>query len=434
MDFALQNKINRKMHALRVNGVDFISGTVAPAESDHDTMNIESLRKALEYFKDKGVRRLSMQPKWMGSRCQYYLNVDPTKDRAISRNGFAIKLNDEERATMRSQWEWILEYLSIAFKDQEIVNVTLDGELLPWRLVGGGLIDREFHGLTQCVETENKLLNEWGLPKVLNGILQSDDYNEYFMADREVQKKHLRHETYSQAKNLWGFTPEKELEYLQKYKVQVDLYGADGPLEYKAFDILRIDFADGSFVTEGGEGGEAIDIDLTQFDAFGLWFKDVWPFEDGWMNCPHMKFIFLSQNTGQYRPVERPWIISLHDIDVAFNTAKLYFDWLVEEGFEGTMLKPMEQFTDAVPCMKVRNPEYLRIIYGFDYDRPEKLEALVKGKRTGKKRKLSHAEHKLGKAMLNLDKRDENYYAKYEKIVKELLFNIEEEGTLDGRL
>src|SRR5690606_35948908 len=135
-------------------------------------------------------------------------------------------------------------------------------------------------------------------------------------------------------------------------------------------DILRVEYADGTFNVD-----------------------------DDWMKNTYMKYLLV--NLYNRVPEERYGLV-LPPTEV--NSIREYMDTLVGNGYEGIMIKPVfPGETDAVHCMKVRNKEYLRIIYGYDYQRPEKLTELVRKKRVGKKRKLSHHEYFLGKKMLKLD-------------------------------
>ena len=52
------------------------------------------------------------------------------------------------------------------------------------------------------------------------------------------------------------------------------------------------------------------------------------------------------------------------------------------------------------PGLKCRGREYLRIVYGPDYDEPERLARLRK-RSLGRKRSLAHREHALGLAALD---------------------------------
>src|SRR5690606_5308548 len=79
-------------------------------------------------------------------------------------------------------------------------------------------------------------------------------------------------------------------------------------------------------------------------------------------------------------------------------------EWWLEmtgEGREGMVVKP-EQFLSrekdgrvTQPALKVRGREYLRIIYGPSYDRPENLSRLRK-RSVGAKRSLAGREFALG--------------------------------------
>ena len=92
-DFAVLNKINRRLHQLQRDGVEFIAGTIAPADSDHETNDIESVAKAIEYYQNKNPDIvLTIQPKWMGSRAQMYLYRDDiNKSFMTTRNGLVYR-------------------------------------------------------------------------------------------------------------------------------------------------------------------------------------------------------------------------------------------------------------------------------------------------------------------------------------------------------
>lgn len=77
-----------------------------------------------------------------------------------------------------------------------------------------------------------------------------------------------------------------------------------------------------------------------------------------------------------------------------------WWDELVAGGGEGMVVKPLEFIARGAkglvqPALKVRGPEYLRIIYGPEYDLPEHLERLRK-RGLGRKRALALREFALG--------------------------------------
>ncbi len=404
MDFALQNKINRRIKWLKNDGIKYVSGTVSPAESNPDYNDIESLEKAMAYFAEKGVPALHIQPKWMGSRCQLYLFRDePEKCFAVSRNGYKIRM---DLSHIFSDWMPMFDGIETEVESRATAMI-LDGELLPWKAIGGNLIEREFEGLLQCVGSEVEFLEANGLMDARKTVQNSQDAIAFItdsqagMSKKDLQKKYPRYETYFNFDTVEKYDIQQERNDLELYDQQLRLYARDDKIEFKAFDILRIDFDNGTFNVD-----------------------------NGWLANTYLKYTTV--NRLNEVPHERNGLLVTPEqvIEVAE-----FLDFLVQHGYEGIMIKPVDPAsTDAVHCMKVRNKEYLRIIYGYDYQRPEKLNELVRKKRVGKKRKLSHHEYKLGKEMLKLDWNDVDFNTKYDTIAKNLLFEIEEEATLDTRL
>ena len=73
-------------------------------------------------------------------------------------------------------------------------------------------------------------------------------------------------------------------------------------------------------------------------------------------------------------------VLDLSDGD-ALEKAERYFSRLTtEEGMEGVVIKPELWDGKTVPYMKVRNADYLSIIYGYDYRFPHKYRKLLKQK------------------------------------------------------
>lgn len=414
MNHSFHNKIKARLGQLQRDNIRFISGTVAPAESDRETMDIESLEKALAYYVEKGVSCVTLQPKFMGSRCQLYLFRDaPEKNYAVSRNGYLVRI---DMTDVYEQWQCVFEKL-----DPDITSVILDGELMPWSALGGGLIDREFRAVITCVEAQNDFLDVYGLRRVTDDIRNTDELAKFnedsrTLDGKELRKKYPRYETLANFEDLEDYviySGQGQRENLAKYKTQLELFGKPQPLHYKPFDILLFGLADGSVTRNHmltfNEGGEAVEV----------------------MTDPFVKYEFFRQfEDPHFNPIEMSVICPPQ----ALEYAQQYFDMLIAAGMEGMMIKPLDDDTDAAPYMKVRGKEYLRLIYGFDYTEADKLKELVDKKRTGKKRKVSHIEYKLGMKMLELNPTELDYRAKYDRLAMELLFQIEEEESLDKRL
>ena len=91
--------------------------------------------------------------------------------------------------------------------------------------------------------------------------------------------------------------------------------------------------------------------------------------------------------------------VNLQD-ESAVTAATQWWETLTQAGGEGMVVKPM-QFTNSgskgliQPAVKVRGSEYLRIIYGPEYDLPEHLDRL-RQRGLGAKRNLALREFALG--------------------------------------
>jgi protein phosphatase len=113
-------------------------------------------------------------------------------------------------------------------------------------------------------------------------------------------------------------------------------------------------------------------------------------------------------------------------------------DWwlsLTTSGGEGMVVKPLDfiarQGTELLqPAVKCRGREYLRIIYGPEYTRPEKLERLRRRSLT-KKRRLAQAEFALGQESLERFVRKEPFHRMHECVFAVLALENE---VVDPRL
>ncbi|OOC55531.1 MULTISPECIES: polynucleotide kinase-phosphatase [Nocardiopsis] len=109
---------------------------------------------------------------------------------------------------------------------------------------------------------------------------------------------------------------------------------------------------------------------------------------------------------------------------------------LVSTGGEGMVVKPVLGARAsgrkglAQPGLKVRGPEYLRIVYGPDYTDPERLEVL-KDRDVGRKSGLAMREHKLGLEALARHARREPLWRVHEPVFAVLALESE---PVDPRL
>lgn len=159
-----------------------------------------------------------------------------------------------------------------------------------------------------------------------------------------------------------------------------------------------------------GQPGEAT------FKAFNILWK-----KEGAVSKSHWdKFITVNSDA--------PALVNFEFPDY-LEKAKVYFDNLtVKDGLEGVVAKPLMEEGCDLPYLKIRSPEYLRLVYGYDYLDPKRYARLVRQKNISGKVRLSIAEHEAAVKMLTSEGD-----AKKELVVK-LIGQMKQEKTLDPRL
>ncbi|MNZ73719.1 hypothetical protein D3C78_921430 [compost metagenome] len=181
----------------------------------------------------------------------------------------------------------------------------------------------------------------------------------------------------------------------EMYKRQLDLYAEEGIMEYKPFAILKM-------VHDNGE------------EQIPQW------------NTSEM-YAFLSEDEAV--------TLDLSDSE-SYELAEQFFSKLtMENHMEGVVIKPEVWDGRTVPYMKVRNPDYLSIIYGYDYQFPHKYRKLMKQKNIARKLRTSLNEYKLGVNMLGIRQVDiAPGDEAYREIAANLLFEVAQEQEIDPRL
>ncbi|NUP32703.1 MAG: polynucleotide kinase-phosphatase, partial [Streptomycetaceae bacterium] len=113
-----------------------------------------------------------------------------------------------------------------------------------------------------------------------------------------------------------------------------------------------------------------------------------------------------------------------------------WWEELTGAGGEGMVVKPLAAEADrpvgtrVQPGVKVRGPEYLRIIYGPDYAEPEHVERL-RHRHLGHKRSLALREHALGLESLDRLSAGEGLWRVHEPVFAVLALESE---PVDPRL
>jgi len=389
----------RRLQYCSKNRVNFISGTMSPADKDEAAGELESLRKGLDYFAERGVSEVVLQPKYMGSRCNVYLYREIEQCYAVSRNGYKVKAID-----LTPIYEQLVHKFGTYMAEQGLSVLLLDGELLPWKALGDGLIERQFRPIGKALETELDFLRQHGFEEALGKLIQEFEGSGFEKDQHHLSKEALSNNygshVYQNFKHVRGIREEhvdldQRGEAYRVYKQQLEWYAGDAELAYKPITILKE-------VLENGE--ERFPVGTTS-----------------------EQYRFLND--------DECLVLDLKETD-AYIRAEEYFSRLtVENHMEGIVIKPEQEQRGVVPYLKVRNPGYLSIIYGYDYKFPHKYGKLLKQKNIFTKLRTSGNEHRLGKQLLEVRLNDitpEN--DTYKQIAANLLFEVAKEKEIDPRL
>jgi PNKP adenylyltransferase domain, ligase domain len=165
---------------------------------------------------------------------------------------------------------------------------------------------------------------------------------------------------------------------------QLEIYGAETPVEYKPFSILSVD----------GENW----CTRNQQEIYGL----------------------VSD--------EKSCVIDLYN-EGQFQIAENYFKEITSSDVphEGVFIKPVIYKEGVAPHVKVRNEKYLHLIYGYDY--LANYEKMCETKRVGKKQSLSIKQFDLAMQMLVCTSKQQLL-----ELACQMKFEINQEKELDPRL
>ncbi len=382
------------------NRINFISGTMSPADKDEAAGDLESLRRGLDYYAQRGANRVVLQPKYMGSRCNVYLSRDVGQCFAVSRNGYRIKQVD-----LTPIYGKLLERFGDYMAERGIALLVLDGELLPWKAIGDGLIERQFKPIGKALETELAFLKENGFEQAFGSLVfryeESGFEKDQFTVSKTELSAKYGDSVYQNYKHLHelrqSYVPLSDhIDAYETYRRQIELYGEDAELEYKPFALLKE-------VYENGE--ERVPEGLTS-----------------------ETFRFLSDDEFA--------VLDLADPDSYLEAERFFSKLTVDHHMEGVVIKPeTDDVPGIAPYLKVRNPEYLSIIYGYDYRFPHKYGKLIKQKNIAQKLRTSVNEHRLGKRLLEVRFEEispDNEV--YRETAANLLFEVAKEKVIDPRL
>ena len=395
----LEEEDLRRLRYCSANKINFISGTMSPSDKNEQTLELESLKAGLDYFRERGIQQVVLQPKYMGSRCNVYLHANIEDCYAVSRNGYKIK-----RVDLTEIYKKLLHKFGGYMEANQIGMMILDGELLPWQALGAGLIDKQFKPIEQALATELSFLQENEFEQSLNKLVSEYDASGFEQDQYRMNKSALSEKygtsLYQNYKHLHdlrkSFVPLSEhVEAYQTYRRQLELYGEEADMEYKPFALLKLIYADGR--------EEMPDWGTTQMHGF--------------LSEDEARSLDLSESG-------------------ALESAEQYFSQVtLENQMEGIVIKPERWNDKVVPYMKVRNPDYLSIVYGYDYKFEHKYRKLLKQKNISKKLRTSLNEALLGTQMLAVPHGAITpEHEGYKEIAASLLFEVAQEREIDPRL
>jgi len=376
------------------NNLNFLSGTVSPSASSKT--ELEPLSNAFSYYKSKGITEVVLQPKYMGSRGNVYLFKDVEKSYAVSRKGFKIKMDLKE----------IFERLRKKYDDKfqkGVELLILDGEIMPWSAIGQGLIEDHFQTISKGVSQELSFLEEFDFEKKLASMKK--ERNVSFQKDRiKIAKKKLKkeygdtvYESYINMDRFDNFSIENEKNGITIFKEQLNLFGSEGELDYKPFAILKEVYTNGEEKT------------IKDFDNYEV-------------------FNYLND--------DRCVKVNLED-EESIIKAEEFFNYITNDlKLEGVVVKPLKGYIEEVaPFIKVRNENYLTLIYGYNYKEENFYKTLVDSKKIKRKIDTSIKEYKLAIDMLAIPFKEINENnEKLRQIFYNFIVEEKKEKELDPRL
>ncbi|MBI1331898.1 MAG: polynucleotide kinase-phosphatase [Armatimonadetes bacterium] len=327
----------------------YLPPTMSPVETSTADGYLERPEQAYQYFQSQGVEHVICEEKHMGSRAVAIV----CRDHEVARQRFGVA--DEQGIIYTRTGRRFFDDLST---EQTVIGrvadavgkaglwdelktdwIALDCELMPWSAKAQALIDQQYAPVGDSATT--------ALNQAMNLLSQV------------------------QAEGIDAIKArfEPRLGNAQKYVQAYRNY---------CWDVKSIeDYHLAPFHILATESG-------MHFDRDHLWHMDTIR-----RACDHEPILFATP----YR------VVHLED-PLSSSEATAWWEDLVAKGGEGMVVKPMD-FTVrgpkglVQPALKVRGPEYLRIIYGPDYLEPENIVRLRK-RGINAKRSLALREFALG--------------------------------------
>ena len=378
------------------NKINAFSPTISPAPKSAERNEIESLYEGLRWFVDRGVNELLVQKKYMGSYCDIYLHKELTDSYLVSRNGYKINhLN-------RTQWLAALTDLHARFSWSDTAIRIIQSELMPWSALGKGLIANEFSAYYISHQIHANYLQQSDLYTKITQIRQKPEYKAFVadakaLSSKELKDKYPNHiiRQYQSVRDMKLLDLPNYAKNISLFKKELDIFGKETPIYFKPFNILK-EIKD--------DGTEVFVNDNLSFQQIN---------DDEFL---HYTFADEADFEAKY-PEIRAWV-----------------DKMSANEEEGVVIKPRKAFLPAMPpAFKVRNNDYLTLIYGVDFQ--DRLQEQINKRNIKGKLKCSINDWAINAKLLQTpyaDIHEENY--EFKNLVLDRILGEEIENQLDSRL
>lgn len=396
-DKALElRKIRSRIDWMCKHKINAFSPTISPAPKSVQRGEIESIHEGLCYFYERGVQDIVVQKKYMGSYCDIYLHRELDDTYFVSRNGYKIEHINLMEAKMAC------EELHARFDWTGLALVIVQAELMPWRVLGKGLIDAEFEGYLQAHETRLAYLRSSGLYEKIAMVKGDATFGEFLKARKEMRdvefKKTYPAHLIRQYCALDCFKMPDLNNYSKGVTVfaeQIKHFAKEDVISFRPFNILKKIFTNGH---------EEIPNDNHTYSL---------------VNDDDMKALHIHSN---------------ESLLAATKEITDWFETLTDRQEEGIVIKPAQAFVKNIPpALKVRNNNYLTMIYGVDFQ--DDLVRQIQKRNIRGKLACSKNDWALNHKLLSVpyaDIHQENFY--YKNLMLDRILEEEAEHALDPTL
>jgi len=378
------------------NKINAFSPTISPAPKSVERNEIESLYEGLLWFVRNGIHEVVIEKKYMGSYCDIYLHKHLEDSYLVSRNGYKITYLDREK------WLAALHPLHARLSWEGVTLRIIQSELMPWSVLGKGLINNEFAAYYISHEIHANYLEQSSLYDKLHKIQQTPEYQAFVLdakvlSDKELKEKYPNHiiRQYQSVRDFKFLDLPHYQQQIALFKRQLDIFGKEAELFFKPFNILKEVHSDGTeyFVNDN------------------LSFRQVNDDE-----CLHYLFTDEADFQAKY-PEIRAWVDKVNQSDE-----------------EGVVIKPRTAFLPSMPpAFKVRNNDYLTLVYGVDFQ--DRLQEQIAKRNIKGKLRCSINDWAINAKLLAIpysELHEENYELK--NLVLDRILGEEIENQLDSRL